>query len=44
MPVAAPAEPNPTDSTPRTIAFIGAGVLALAAAVTAIAAHRRKEG
>jgi membrane-anchored mycosin MYCP len=44
MPVAAPAEPEPTDSTPRTIAFIGAGVLALAAAVTAIAAHRRKEG
>lgn len=44
MPVAAPAEPNSTDSTPRTIAFIGAGVLTLAAAVTAIAAHRRKEG
>lgn len=43
-PVAAPPEPAPQDSTPRTVAYIGAGVLALAAIVTAaIAAHRRKD-
>lgn len=43
-PVAAPAPPAADDSTPRTIAFIGTGLLALAAAATAVAAHRRKEG
>lgn len=43
-PVAAPPEPAPQDSTPRTVAYIGTGVLALAAIVTAaIAAHRRKD-
>lgn len=43
-PVAAPPEPVPQDSTPRTVAYIGTGVLALAAIVTAaIAAHRRKD-
>ena len=42
-PIAAPPQPAPPDSTPRTIAFVGTGVLALIAAVTAgIAAHRRK--
>lgn len=41
--VAAPPEPAPQDATPRTVAYIGAGVLAMAAIVTAaIAAHRRK--
>ncbi|MGV0602619.1 S8 family serine peptidase, partial [Mycolicibacterium pulveris] len=34
-PVAAPPQPPPTDSTPRTIAFVGTGVLAALAAVTA---------
>ena len=49
----APTSPNQTrcgtagartpDSTPRTVAYLGTGVLALVAAVTAaIAAHRRK--
>ncbi|QIV85267.1 type VII secretion-associated serine protease mycosin [Mycolicibacterium frederiksbergense] len=43
-PVAAPPEPAPQNSTPRTVAYIGTGVLALAAIVTAaIAAHRRKD-
>ena len=43
-PVAAPPEPVPQDSTPRTVAYIGAGLLGLAAIVTAaIAAHRRKD-
>ena len=43
-PVAAPPQPAPPDTTPRTIAFVGTGVLALVAAVTAaVAAHRRKE-
>jgi membrane-anchored mycosin MYCP len=43
-PVAAPPEPVQQDSTPRTVAYIGTGVLALAAIVTAaIAAHRRKD-
>jgi len=42
-PIAAPPQPTPPDSTPRTIAFVGTGVLALIAAVTAgIAAQRRK--
>jgi len=43
-PVAAPPQPAAPDTTPRTIAFAGTGVLALVVAVTAaIAAHRRKE-
>jgi membrane-anchored mycosin MYCP len=42
--VAAPAEPTPKDSTPRTVAFVGTGLLALIAMATAaIAAHRKKE-
>lgn len=42
-PIAAPDQPAPPDSTPRTVAFVGTGVLALIAAVTAgIATHRRK--
>lgn len=41
--VAAPADPVPADHTGRTVAFVGAGVLLVAAAVTAVAAHRRKE-
>ena len=42
-PVAAPPQPAPPDNTPRTVAFVGTGVLALIAAVTAgIAAQRRK--
>ncbi|MGV0714146.1 type VII secretion-associated serine protease mycosin [Mycolicibacterium sp. XJ662] len=41
-PVAAPPEPPPTDPTPRTVAFVGAGVLAAVAAVTAAAAAHRK--
>lgn len=43
-PIAAPPQPAPPDHTPRTIAFAGAGLLALIAAGTAaVAAHRRKE-
>ena len=41
-PVAAPPQPAPPDSTPRTVAFIGTGVLALIAAVTAAVAARRR--
>lgn len=42
-PIAAPPQPTPPDHTPRTIAFIGTGVLALIAAITAaVATHRRK--
>lgn len=42
-PVAAPPQPAPPDNTPRTVAFVGTGVLALVAAVTAgVAAQRRK--
>jgi membrane-anchored mycosin MYCP len=41
-PIAAPAEPAPRDNTPRTIAFVGAAVLALAALV-ALVVHRRKD-
>ena len=44
MPVAAPPAPEAPDTTPRTIAFAGTAVLALAAIVTAVAAaHRRKD-
>lgn len=43
-PVAAPEQPAPPGSTPRIVAFAGAGVLALIAAITAaVAAHRGKE-
>ncbi|HEX2283893.1 MAG TPA: type VII secretion-associated serine protease mycosin [Mycobacterium sp.] len=43
-PVAAPPPPPPVDSTPRTVAFVGAGVLALAVLATAaLSAHRRKD-
>lgn len=44
-PVAAPQAPAPKDSTPRTIAFVGTGVLALAvlAIAAAASAHRRKD-
>ncbi|HEX9834202.1 MAG TPA: S8 family serine peptidase, partial [Mycobacterium sp.] len=42
-PVAAPPPPVPPDHTPRTVAFVGTGILALIAAVTAaVATHRRK--
>ncbi|RAV18139.1 type VII secretion-associated serine protease mycosin [Mycolicibacterium sp. GF69] len=42
-PVAAPPQPAPPDSTPKVVAFVGAGVLALIAVVTAaIAVHRRR--
>jgi membrane-anchored mycosin MYCP len=43
-PVAAPAEPTPEDTTPRTIALAGGGaLLVVAVATAAIAAHRRKD-
>lgn len=43
-PVAAPVEPSPEDTTPRTIALAAGGALLLVAAATAaIAAHRRKD-
>jgi membrane-anchored mycosin MYCP len=46
-PVAVPPAPAPKDTTPRTVAFVGAAALAVlvaaVAAVTAIAARRRKE-
>ncbi len=43
-PVAAPADPAPKDSTPRTIALAGTAALALAAVLTAaVVAHRRKD-
>lgn len=43
-PVAAPPEPVAQDATPRTVAYVGTGVLALAVMVTtAIVAHRRKD-
>ena len=42
-PIAAPPQSAPPDNTPRTVAFVGTGVLALIAAVTAaVATHRRK--
>lgn len=42
--VAAPTPPPPDDPTPRIIAFVGAGALALVALATAaIGAHRRKD-
>jgi len=41
--VAMPPEPAPKDTTPRTIAFTGAAVLAVAALI-ALVAYRRKDG
>ena len=41
--VAMPPEPAPKDTTPRTIAFTGAAVLAIAALI-ALVAYRRKDG
>lgn len=41
-PVAAPPQPPAAESTPRTVAFVGTGVLALAAAATAAVAAQRK--
>jgi membrane-anchored mycosin MYCP len=43
-PVAAPPPPAPDDPTPRTVAFVGTGALALAVLATAaLSAHRRKD-
>lgn len=42
-PVAAPPEDVQEDPTGRNVAYIGTGVLALAAALTAAFAHRRKD-
>lgn len=43
QPVAAPPRPTAPDATPKVVAFAGAGVLALIAAVTAaVAVHRRR--
>ena len=42
--VSAPPPPAPDDPTPRTVAFVGTGVLALAVLATAVvSAHRRKD-
>jgi membrane-anchored mycosin MYCP len=42
--VATPPPPAPDDPTPRTVAFVGTGVLALAVlAAAAVSAHRRKD-
>ena len=42
--VSAPPPPAPVDSTPRTVAFVGTGALALAALATAaLSAHRRRD-
>ncbi len=41
--IAAPRSPAPVDRTPRTIALIGVGVLAVLVAATALMVHRRKE-
>jgi len=42
--VAAPPSAAPDDPTPRTVAFVGTGVLALAVlAAAAVSAHRRKD-
>ncbi|WP_094287245.1 type VII secretion-associated serine protease mycosin [Mycobacterium lehmannii] len=43
QPVAAPPRPAAPDETPKVVAFVGTGVLALIAAVTAaVAVHRRR--
>lgn len=43
QPVAAPPRPEVPDSTPKVVAFVGTGVLALIAAVTAaVAVYRRR--
>ena len=42
--VSVPPPPAPDDPTPRTVAFVGTGVLALAVLATAVvSAHRRKD-
>jgi membrane-anchored mycosin MYCP len=41
-PVAAPPPPVPPDHTPRTVAFVGTGILALIAVATAAVAGRRR--
>jgi membrane-anchored mycosin MYCP len=41
--VAAPAPPSPIDHTPRTVAFIGTGVLAAVVIAVAVVTRRRKE-
>jgi membrane-anchored mycosin MYCP len=41
--IAAPAPPSPVDHTPRTVAFIGAGVLAVIVIAVAVITRRRKE-
>ncbi|MGV0790642.1 type VII secretion-associated serine protease mycosin [Mycolicibacterium sp. XJ1819] len=44
-PVAAPPQPGPPDSTPRIVAYVGTGVLALVTVVTAaVVGHRRSAG
>ena len=44
QPVAAPPQQAPPDATPRIVAFVGTGVLALVAAITAaVAVHRRRD-
>ena len=41
--IAAPAPPSPVDHTPRTVAFIGTGVLAVVVIAVAVITRRRKE-
>jgi membrane-anchored mycosin MYCP len=41
--IAAPASPSPVDHTPRTVAFIGTGVLAVVVIAVAVITRRRKE-
>ncbi|MCK0177280.1 type VII secretion-associated serine protease mycosin [Mycolicibacterium sp. F2034L] len=42
-PIAAPPVPEPPDHTPRTVALIGSGVLALAAGSAVVVSRRRKD-
>jgi membrane-anchored mycosin MYCP len=42
-PVAAPPVPEPPDHTPRTVALIGSGVLALAVGSAVVVSRRRKD-
>ncbi|SBS79749.1 Peptidase S8 and S53 subtilisin kexin sedolisin [uncultured Mycobacterium sp.] len=41
--IAAPAPPSPVDHTPRTVAFIGTGVLAVVVIAVTVITRRRKE-
>lgn len=41
--IAAPTPPSPVDHTPRTVAFIGTGVLVAVVAAVAVVTRRRKE-